>query len=132
MAQGFFNKYAPGRYRAVSAGTKPAAQINPLAVQAMGEVGIILSGEVSRLSRTDKDRCHLLEVCRVFDTLLAESDRIGDRLHLVLGMHGFDPGFVVVGQHAVDLVEAVAGNAVNVAPRPRIDYLHPQDALRER
>ena len=39
---------------------------------ALGEVGIIMSREVSRLSRTDKDWCHLLEVCRVFDTLLAE------------------------------------------------------------
>jgi DNA invertase Pin-like site-specific DNA recombinase len=59
---------------------------------ARGEVGIILSGEVSRLSRTDKDWCHLLEVCRVFDTLLAESDRIYDLREmddqLVLGIKG--------------------------------------------
>ena len=59
---------------------------------AMGEVGIIMSREVSRLSRTDKDWCHLLEVCRVFDTLLAESDRIYDLSQmddqLVLGIKG--------------------------------------------
>lgn len=59
---------------------------------AMGEVGIILSREVSRLSRTDKDWCHLLEVCRVFDTLLAESDHIYDLSlmddQLVLGIKG--------------------------------------------
>ncbi len=59
---------------------------------ARGEVGIILSREVSRLSRTDKDWCHLLEVCRVFDTLLAESDRLYDLREmddqLVLGIKG--------------------------------------------
>jgi len=59
---------------------------------ARGEIGIIMSGEVSRLSRTDKDWCHLLEVCRVFDTLLAESDRIYDLRQmddqLVLGIKG--------------------------------------------
>lgn len=59
---------------------------------ALGEVGIIMSREVSRLSRTDKDWCHLLEVCRVFDTLLAESDRIYDLSQmddqLVLGIKG--------------------------------------------
>jgi DNA invertase Pin-like site-specific DNA recombinase len=59
---------------------------------ARGEVGIIMSREVSRLSRTDKDWCHLLEVCRVFDTLLAESDRIYDLREmddqLVLGIKG--------------------------------------------
>jgi arsenate reductase len=44
MAEGFFNqKYAPKNYRAISAGTKPASQINPLAAQAMNEVGIDIS-----------------------------------------------------------------------------------------
>ncbi len=59
---------------------------------ALGEVGIILCREVSRLSRTDKDWCHLLEVCRVFDTLLAEPDQIYDLTQmddqLVLGIKG--------------------------------------------
>jgi arsenate reductase len=41
MAEGFFNqKYAPKGYRAISAGTRPASQINPLAVQVMKELGI--------------------------------------------------------------------------------------------
>jgi len=30
---------------------------------ALGEVGMVLSIEVARLSRTDKDWCHLLELC---------------------------------------------------------------------
>lgn len=49
MAEGFFNKYAPPGYRAVSAGTKPADQINPLAVQAMMEAGIDISGQKSKI-----------------------------------------------------------------------------------
>ena len=36
---------------------------------ARGEVGIIMAKEVSRFSRSDKDWCHLLEVCRVFEAL---------------------------------------------------------------
>jgi arsenate reductase (thioredoxin) len=43
MAEGLFNKYAPKGYRAVSAGTRPTSQINPLVVQAMNEVGIDIS-----------------------------------------------------------------------------------------
>ena len=39
---------------------------------ALGEVGIVGSREVSRLSRTDKDWCRLLEVCQIFGTLIAE------------------------------------------------------------
>jgi arsenate reductase (thioredoxin) len=44
MAEGFFNqKYVPKGYRAISAGTRPVSQINPLAVQVMKEVGIDIS-----------------------------------------------------------------------------------------
>ena len=32
---------------------------------ALGEVGIVVSRDVSRLSRTDKDWCRLMEVCQV-------------------------------------------------------------------
>jgi DNA invertase Pin-like site-specific DNA recombinase len=33
---------------------------------ALGEVGVVASREISRLSRTDKDWCRLLEVCQIF------------------------------------------------------------------
>jgi len=49
---------------------------------ALGEVGIILSREVSRLSRTDTDWCRLLEVCQVFATLIADTEQVYD-LNLV-------------------------------------------------
>jgi len=59
---------------------------------ALGQVGIILSREASRLSRTDKDWCHLLEVCRVFDTLIGDGDQVYDLSsmddQLVLGIKG--------------------------------------------
>jgi DNA invertase Pin-like site-specific DNA recombinase len=45
---------------------------------ALGEVGIVGSWEVSRLSRTDKDWCRLLEVCQIFGTLIADEQHIYD------------------------------------------------------
>jgi arsenate reductase (thioredoxin) len=53
MAEGFFNKYAPRGFRAVSAGTKPAPQVNPLAVQVMKEVGIDISTQKSKIITDD-------------------------------------------------------------------------------
>lgn len=49
MAEGFFNKYAPKGFRAVSAGTRPASQVNPLAIQAMKEAGIDISSQKSKV-----------------------------------------------------------------------------------
>ena len=48
MAEGFFNKHAPGRYQAISAGTKPVSEINPVAIEAMREVGIDISNQKSK------------------------------------------------------------------------------------
>ena len=59
---------------------------------ALGEVGIVGSREVSRLSRTDKDWCRLLEVCQMFGTLIADEQHIYDLNslddQLVLGIKG--------------------------------------------
>ena len=59
---------------------------------AMGQVGLLLSREVSRLSRTDKDWCRLIEVCQIFGTLLGDEDQIYDLSfiddQLVLGIKG--------------------------------------------
>ena len=58
----------------------------------MGEVGLVLSRELSRLSRTDKDWCHLLELCQLFDTLIADAEHVYDLGsmddQLVLGIKG--------------------------------------------
>ena len=48
MAEGFFKEYAPKEYEAISAGTMPVSEINPLAVQAMSEIGIDISIQKSK------------------------------------------------------------------------------------
>lgn len=59
---------------------------------ALGEVGIVASREVSRLSRTDKDWCRLLEVCQIFGALIADEQQVYDLNYLddqlVLGIKG--------------------------------------------
>lgn len=45
IAQGFFRKYAPTDFEARSAGTVPTSQINPMAVEAMNEVGVDISDQ---------------------------------------------------------------------------------------
>ena len=63
-----------------------------IASVAVGEVGIVLSREVSRLSRRDKDWCQLLEVCQIFGTLIGDAEQIYDLSllddQLVLGIKG--------------------------------------------
>ena len=56
MAEGFFIRYAPKGYRAASAGTRPAGEINPLAIQAMKEVGIDISSQKSKIITDDMIR----------------------------------------------------------------------------
>jgi len=59
---------------------------------AIGDVGIILSRELSRLSRTDKDWCHLMEICQLFNTLIGDEETVYDPNQfddqLVLGIKG--------------------------------------------
>ena len=59
---------------------------------ALGEVGFVVSREVSRLSRTNKDWCRLLEVCQVFGTLVGDEQQVYDLNQLddqlVLGIKG--------------------------------------------
>jgi len=63
-----------------------------ISLVALGEVGIVCSREVSRLSRTDKDWCRLLEVCQIFGTLVADEQPVYDLSYiddqLVLGIKG--------------------------------------------
>lgn len=63
-----------------------------IATVALSEVGVIFSRELSRLFRTDKDFCHLMEVCGLFDCLLGDEERVYDLNvmddQLVLGIKG--------------------------------------------
>jgi arsenate reductase (thioredoxin) len=56
MAEGFFNKYSPKGYKAISAGTEPVSQINPLAVEVMREVGIDIGNQKSKAITEDMTR----------------------------------------------------------------------------
>jgi DNA invertase Pin-like site-specific DNA recombinase len=59
---------------------------------ALGDVGIVASREASRLSRTDKDWCRLIEVCQIFGTLIGDEQQVYDLNYLddqlVLGIKG--------------------------------------------
>ena len=48
MSQALFERAARGRHEARSAGTRPGVRIHPAVVEAMGELGIDLSGRVPR------------------------------------------------------------------------------------
>ena len=61
-----------------------------LAEVSMDHVGLVLGLEMSRLSRSCKDWHHLLELCGIFATLLADQDGLYDPAdpndRLVLGL----------------------------------------------
>jgi hypothetical protein len=63
-----------------------------LTAVALGEVGIVASREVSRLSRPDKNGCRRFEVCQIFGTLMGDEQQVYDLSYLqdqlVLGIKG--------------------------------------------
>jgi arsenate reductase len=72
MAKAFFNKMANGKAQAISAGTRPAAQVDPTVVTAMREVGIDIGNHKPELLTPETlesaDRvitmgCNVAEVC---------------------------------------------------------------------
>jgi len=48
IAEAIFNKLKPDGFRAISAGTKPAKEINPLVVQALRDIGIDISNAMPK------------------------------------------------------------------------------------
>ncbi len=48
MAEGLVNRFLSDRWEAYSAGTHPTGYVHPLAVQAMAELGIDISGQRSK------------------------------------------------------------------------------------
>jgi protein-tyrosine-phosphatase len=82
MAEGFFRKYAPGGFEPQSAGTIPTSSVNPVAIQAMKEVGIDISSQkpktisdsmikqaetVVNMGCMDKEACPALFVNNILD-----------------------------------------------------------------
>jgi len=80
-----------GRSAAIGAARREGFE-RLIASVAVGEVGMVLSREASRLSRTDKDWCQLLELCQLFGTLIADAEQVYDVStlddQLVLGIKG--------------------------------------------
>src|ERR1700756_2042551 len=58
----------------------------------LGHVGLVLGVEMSRLARSCRDWHQLLEICALFDTLIADADGVYDPAHyndrLLLGLKG--------------------------------------------
>lgn len=48
LAEGFLRAASKGAFRVASAGSKPAGYVHPLAIRAMGEVGIDISTHTSK------------------------------------------------------------------------------------
>jgi len=63
-----------------------------LAEVSLDHVGLILGLEMSRLARSNQDWHHLLELCAIFRTLLADADGLDDPTdyhdRLLLGLRG--------------------------------------------
>src|SRR5438034_5664759 len=60
MAAGLLDRYAGGKVRVRSAGSTPADQINPAALQAMAEVGVRSEEHTSELQSHSDLVCRLL------------------------------------------------------------------------
>jgi protein-tyrosine-phosphatase len=56
IAEAFFRKYSPRGYMTISAGTRPAGEINPTAIQVMKEIGIDISKQKSKIITKDMIR----------------------------------------------------------------------------
>ena len=58
----------------------------------LGRVGLVLGVEMSRLARSNRDWHQLLEICALFDTLIADADGVYDPSNfndrLLLGLKG--------------------------------------------
>ncbi|NDB32807.1 MAG: arsenate reductase ArsC [Nitrososphaeria archaeon] len=87
MAEGFFRKYAPAGFEPQSAGTKPTGTINPIAIQAMAELGVNIADQIPKtitdsmmktavkvinMGCMDKESCPALFVNNVVDWNVAD------------------------------------------------------------
>src|SRR5260370_19610386 len=74
-----------------------------LAEVTMEHVGLILGIEMSRLARSNKDWHHLLEMCAIFGTILADEDGLYDPRdpndRLLLGLKGTMSEYELITMH---------------------------------
>ena len=73
MAEAFFRKYLPVGFEPISAGTKPAVQVNPILVQVMKEVGVDIENNSPRnisYQMIDKQKRQLTWVAQIKNPVL--------------------------------------------------------------
>ena len=97
-----------------------------LAEVTMEHVGLILGIEMSRLARSNKDWHHLLQMCTIFGTILADEDGLYDPRdpndRLLLGLKG------TMSEYELDYnAQATGGGQTSEGPTVRID---PQRTVR--
>jgi arsenate reductase len=71
MAEGFARSILPKSIKVVSAGTEPASDVNPLAIEVMQEAGIDISGQKPKILTTKmlKGATHFISMgCGVLDS----------------------------------------------------------------
>jgi arsenate reductase len=84
MSAGFLRSFDPN-LEVHSAGTKPAARVNPYAVRAMKEIGIDISGEIPKSVHpfTGQAFDHVITVCDDADRTCPNfRGRVGNRVHI--------------------------------------------------
>ena len=88
MAEGLINTRLSDRYEAFSAGTKPSGYVHPKAIEAMAELGIDLSENVSKSTEIFQGTYfdYVITVCgSAEEDCPAWLDNAGNRVHI-----GFD------------------------------------------
>ncbi|MCP5041930.1 MAG: recombinase family protein [bacterium] len=100
----------------------------------LGQVGAVAAREVSRFARNNKDWHHLVELCRMFDTLLIDQDvvydprRANDRL--LLGVKGslseYELDLLRVRAHEARHQKAARGE---LSIRLPAGYVHTDDGI---
>ena len=95
-----------------------------LAEVTMDHVGLILGIEMSRVARNNKDWHHLMEMCAIFGTILADEDRIYDPRdaddRLLLGFKGTISEYELVLMH-----NRLERGRLHKAKRVRVDPRRP-------
>jgi DNA invertase Pin-like site-specific DNA recombinase len=105
-----------------------------LAEVCMGDVGAVAAREISRFARNNKDWHHLVELCRMFDTLLIDQDvvydprRANDRL--LLGVKGslseYELDLLRIRAHEARHQKAARGE---LSIRLPVGYVHTESGI---
>ena len=84
MAEGLINHFLKDHWRAMSAGTKPSGYVHPLAIKAMSELDIDLSGNESKSTETLADETFdvVITVCGSAAENCPVWPGLGDTVHI--------------------------------------------------